>query len=387
MHIVFVSHEYAHPQLPDSGGIGRFLTEYTQLLVEKGHQVTVFGYSDRTLETEHNGVQLYFKQTTMTPLHVFLERVFHKFGWSKSLIPFHAKDRFRLAQRVDSYCASNHVDIIELNDYLGDGVFLKNEVPKVTRIHGAYKLLRNDLGFRVNESFEYFEEEQVKLVNNYIAVSQFGAERFKTLFELDHEIDVVYNGVETNNVYRKAFPKVSRVLYFGTLSHAKGTDRLIDIYNDLALKFPDMELCIAGKTQEYFEEEVYPRFNDKAKSNVQFLGFLSKEDIDKQIDQSTYILFPSRLENFSVALLEAMSRGRICFGWNIPSFNEILEHGKNGYIVNEANEVVQIIEQMEVDNLKRFEVSETAYDTIQRSFTKDIMVERSLEVYQKIMAE
>lgn len=61
MHIVFVSHEFAHPQLPNAGGIGRFLSEYTRLLVEKGHKVTVFGYSTISLETEYHGVELFFE--------------------------------------------------------------------------------------------------------------------------------------------------------------------------------------------------------------------------------------------------------------------------------------------------------------------------------------
>ncbi len=386
MHIVFVSHEYAHPQLPDSGGIGRFLTEYTQLLVTQGHQVTVFGYSETALEAEYHGVNLFFKQTTMTPLHTFLERVFHKLGWSKNLIPFHAKDRFRLAQRVDAFCDNNLVDIIEVNDYLGDGAYLKTNVPKVIRIHGAYKLLTKDLGFRINKSFEYFEEEQTKIIKNYIAVSEFGATRFKDLFNIEETVNIVYNGVDTVNVYKKAFPETSRVFYFGTLSHAKGTDRLIDVFNEIALKTPQIELCIAGKTKAYYEQDVYPKLNKEAQSKIQFLGFLSKEDIETHIDKSTYIIFPSRLENFSVAMLEAMSRGRICFGWDIPSFNEILEHNKNGYIVSDVNQISETIKHLETDNLKRFEVSEEAYNTIHNAFTKNIMVEKSIEVYQSIIA-
>lgn len=384
MHIVFVSHEYAHPHLPNAGGIGRFLADYTKLLVEKGHRVTVFGYSEKGLETEYHGVELFFKKTSMTPLHILLERIFHKMGWSKSLIPFHAKDRFRLAQRVDDFCEHNSVDIIELNDYLGDGAFLKNNVPKVIRAHGSYKLLHADLGFRPNLSFEYFEEEQIKNVNNYIAVSEFSATRLKELFQISEEVNVVYNGVETKDVYRQAFPDKSRVLYFGTLSHAKGTDRLIEIFNGLAKKFPEMEFAIAGKTQEYYNKEVVPKWNTEAKSRVNFLGFLSKEEIEKEIDRSTYVVFPSRLENFSVALLESMSRGRVCLAWDIDSFNEIIVHEKNGFIVNQPDQVESILEDLEQDKIKRFELSENAYKLIQSEFSKEKMVEKSLEVYNKI---
>lgn len=385
MHIVFVSHEYAHPQLPNAGGIGRFLTEYTRLLVEEGHQVTVFGYSSVSLETEYHGVELFFKKTTMTPLHFFLERVFHKLNWSKSLIPFHAKDRFRLGQRVDYYCQQNKVDIIEVNDYLGDGAFMKNTVPKVIRVHGSYKLLQSDLGFRNNLSYVFFEEEQVKITNNYIAVSEFSAQRFKALFDIKSKVNIVYNGVEIEHVYRKAFPEVSRVFYFGTLSHAKGTDRLIHIYNDLAVQFPNMELSIAGKTKEYYEQEVFPKFNSEAQTRVKFLGFLTKEEVEKEIDKSTYILFPSRLENFSVALLEAMSRGRICFAWDIPSFKEIIKDSENGFIIDSHDQVLNHMIDLEIDKVKRFSISENAFQLIQNQFSKNVMVKNSIDVYTEMM--
>jgi len=384
MHIVFVSHEYAHPQLPPAGGIGRFLADYTQDLVKKGHQVTVFGYSERFLEEEYKGVQLFFKKTTMTPLHYFLERVFHKLNWTKSLIPFHAKDRFRLAQRIDSFCKTNDVDIIEVNDYLGDGAFLKTDIPVVMRCHGSYKLLNKDLGFRRNDAFVFFEEEQLKHVNKIITVSEFSASRIKDLFSIHQEIKVVYNGIDTEGLYRKAFPETPRVFYFGTLSEAKGSDRLIDIYNQLAIKFPNMEFAIAGKTKAYYEEEIYPKFNDQLKAKVEFLGFLEKDDILKEINKSTYIVFPSRLENFSIALLEAMSRGRICFGWDIPSFNEVLINNENGFIVDNAKSIVNHIKELENDHLKRFEISEKSFNVIQNTFSKDHMIENSLNVYREI---
>ncbi len=385
MHIVFVSHEYDHPQLPNAGGIGRFLSEYTKLLVEKGHKVTVFGYSEVSLETDYNGVELFFKKTTMTPLHLFLERVFHKMGWSKSLIPFHAKDRFRLAQRVDYFCNQNQVDIIELNDYLGDGAFLTNTVPKIIRAHGSYKLLSQDLGFRINKSFEYFEEEQVKKVQHIIGVSNFSALKFKSLFNTNHPTSVVYNGVETNGIYRKAFPEVSRIFYFGTLSHAKGTDRLIDTYNQLALELPSIELVIAGKTKAYYQNEVYPKLNKEAQSKIVFLGFLTKDEIAKEIDKSTYLLYPSRLENFSVALLEGMSRGRICFAWNIPSFNEIIKDGENGFVIDHSKQVLDCITKLETEKAERFQVSENAYNLIQESYSKKHMVDESLDVYKRVI--
>lgn len=385
MHIVLISHEYSHPQLPEAGGIGRFVADYSQQLVEKGHIVSVFGYSEVYLETNYKGVDLFFKKSTMTPLHIFLERVFHKLNWTKSLIPFHAKDRFRLAQRVDKFCEENNVDIIEVNDYLGDGAFLKTKTPKVMRSHGSYKLLIEDLNFRQNDSFVYFEDEQAKIVDAYISVSKFSANKLKSLFNINENIDVVYSGVETEGVYRKPFPEQSRIFYFGTLSKAKGSDRLIDIYNRLSIQFPEMQFAIAGKTKEYFETELYPYFNETLKSKIEFLGFLDKEEVLSEIDKSTYIIFPSRLENFSIALLEAMSKGRICLGWKIPAFEEIIENEKNGFLVDQDTDIDNLFLNLEEDKLKRFELSENAFNLIQNLFSKDNMVENSLKIYQRVI--
>ena len=92
------------------------------------------------------------------------------------------------------------------------------------------------------------------------------------------------------------------------------------------------------------------RAQNEFKKAARKVTIITKEDIEKEIDQSTYIIFPSRLENFSVALLEAMSRGRICFGWDIPSFNEIIQHEANGFIVDDYEQISNYIAELEGDN-------------------------------------
>ncbi|MGB1219027.1 MAG: glycosyltransferase family 4 protein [Flavobacteriales bacterium] len=385
MHIVFVSHEFAHPDLPDCGGIGHFLAEYCKRLVQKGHQVSVFGYSEKAFYGQYEGIDLYYRKTSMTPFHLFLERVFHKLKLSKFLIPFHAKDRINLANRVDAFCENQHVDLIELNDFFGDGAFLTTSTPKVLRTHGAYKLLHADLGFRDNKSFIFFEEKQAKLADLIISVSEFSANRFTELFDRQQDLKIVYNGVETKDILKKAFPKISRLFYFGTLSHAKGSDRLVELCNALAQTFPDMEVAIAGKPASYFEEDMLPKLSSKAQENVRFLGYLSKTEIENEIDKSSYIFFPSRLENFSVALLEAMSRGRVCIAWNIPSFVEIIKPNENGILVNSIEDTILNIKTLEENHTKRFELSEAAFDLIQNEFSKEKMVDLSLETYQDVI--
>ena len=60
MTILFLTKEYNHPKMPNSGGAGSFIKIIANDLVSKGHEVHVFGTHKRGLVFQDNGVQLHF---------------------------------------------------------------------------------------------------------------------------------------------------------------------------------------------------------------------------------------------------------------------------------------------------------------------------------------
>ncbi len=389
MHILFVSHEYHDSELPEAGGIGHFIFQFANELVKYGYQVSVIGYSDVSLSKMENGVGLYFFKSYISyfkGLYNIIERILHLAGLSSWLIPIMRIDRKILARKIKQFVEENSVDLVELNDYVGDGAYLDIDTPTVLRAHGSYTVLHNEVGFRENKAFRFFEKLQIQKSGKAVAVSNYSKDMLQKHFDIK-DVQVIHNGLDLEGYLATDLPKVKSILYFGTLSEAKGMDRLVQIFNQLVLKDSEVKLKIAGKTKDYFEKKMLPAFSSEAKDRVQFLGYLDKTELVKVLDQSSLLLFPSRIENFSLALLETMASGRMAICWDIPSFRELIIDHQNGCLVANVDQAVEKIVRLLEDKDELLKISLLARKTIEQRFSWDKLVLENISFYNNCIRE
>lgn len=95
---------------------------------------------------------------------------------------------------------------------------------------------------------------------------------------------------------------IQRICFAGRLAAEKNVDQIIEA----SKAFPQIEFVIGGdgplrKSLEASAEGL---------QNVRFTGWLSREELIDVLDQSSFLLLPSKLETFGSVALEAMARGR-----------------------------------------------------------------------------
>ncbi len=97
----------------------------------------------------------------------------------------------------------------------------------------------------------------------------------------------------------------------GNLKDAKGIDLLLEAYrrNDRLRRHP-LHLCGSGADEEKYKELVAR--NDLP---VVFHGRLSAPEVKAIVSKAKLLVNPSRMEGFSVALLEALACGTPVLGW------------------------------------------------------------------------
>ncbi len=389
LHILFVSHEYFDDELPLAGGIGHFMYQLANELVKNGHDVTVMGFSSNSVHKIKGGVQLSFFKSTLSYVQLFynwMERILHFLGLSSWLIPFMVIDRKRLAKKVEHFLREEQVDIVEVNDYVGDGAFLSIETPYIMRSHGSYTMLHKEAGFRRNDAFIYFEKLQSKKVKRGLGVSNFSSAMMKKYFQIK-DIRTIYNGLDLSLYPYSKVKNTNRLLYFGTLSAAKGMDRLVQIFNGLIVVNPSLELIIAGKGKQYYKEKMYPGFSASAKRQVRFLGYIDKASLVKELDESSLVVFPSRIENFSLALLETMACARMAVCWDIAAFKEVIEDGQNGCIVQDVDQAIDKIPKLLADKVELQRVSDNARITIEDHFTWEKVGQENIDYYKSCIVQ
>lgn len=147
--------------------------------------------------------------------------------------------------------------------------------------------------------------------------------------------EVVYNGVDAsrfNPAEGNAFP-VRQWIYVGRLIEEKGVQ---EILKALA-RLKDIDYCFSIAGDGPYRKELQKLADELGISGrVKFLGV--RRDVPDLLRQSGIFLhMPVWEEGFGITVVEAMASGLICVCAGTGALPEIIEDGKSGYLVKEAN--------------------------------------------------
>ena len=157
-------------------------------------------------------------------------------------------------------------------------------------------------GYNSRFSFQYiFLKPILKSVWKNAGVVIANSEGLKNLAlkTMNIPIKVIYNGIDTKE-FKPKFSKNKKlkILCVSRLIQRKGIEYLIN-----AVKNLDVELTIIGKgTQESYLKSI-------ASKNIEFLGYIPHENIEKYYQDADIFVLPSLNEGMSNTVLEAMASG------------------------------------------------------------------------------
>lgn len=147
-------------------------------------------------------------------------------------------------------------------------------------------------------------------------------------------------------------------LYAGSISKEKGLCGLIKIFQNIS----GINLYLAGAIENDF---VIPQ-----SKNIKHLGYLSQSELKKYIDGASVIVSGSRLpETFGLVALEAITQGKPFAGFKVGAFSEIIEDGKNGFLVLKSADFQERIKSI-VDGKVNFDskfIKNSAQDRFSQS--------------------
>ncbi len=124
---------------------------------------------------------------------------------------------------------------------------------------------------------------------------------------------VIYYPIDSAFIQAPLVPAAARrgFVFVGGLTGAKGVDLLLEAWRrDADLNAHPLHLCGAGEREAELREFVV-----RHDLNVIFEGRLTVSSLQHVIAHSRALVNPSRLEGFSIALLEALACGTPVIGW------------------------------------------------------------------------
>jgi glycosyltransferase involved in cell wall biosynthesis len=152
-------------------------------------------------------------------------------------------------------------------------------------------------------------------------------------------------GMDIPAVDHKASGGLRHILFFGRLHEVKAVDRLILAWKEVALKFPDWDLQIAGPDAgDKSRLEQIVRNSDVPR--VSFLGeFCGQEKYKLLAGVDLYVL-PSKTENFAVTIAEALASGTPVIASNGTPWADLDKHSCGWWGFTDEHTLAAIFEQV-----------------------------------------
>ncbi len=227
----------------------------------------------------------------------------------------YGSDLFRDADRYAALVAglgmTERFDVIHAHDWLtySAGLTLKalTGKPLVCHIH-ATEFDRS--GEHINQGVYDLERTGMQGADRVIAVSRLTKAVVSSKYGVDDsKIDVVYNGVDQENMQPMRGAAIEHgdkiVLFLGRITMQKGPEYFIQAAKRVLEKYEHVKFVVAGSG------DMAVRMIDQAAEagighKVLFTGFLRGRDVDRVYRLADCYVMPSVSEPFGIAPLEAM---------------------------------------------------------------------------------
>jgi len=202
------------------------------------------------------------------------------------------------------------------------------------------------------------------------------------------DVQLIPNGVDIMHFQPASsdtsFDELSQVVIcVSGLRYEKGIDVLLQAWHLVHKQAPQARLIIVGKGSLQSQLERMADVLGIA-DRVDFTGL--RDDISELLHSSGLAVLPSRWEGMPNAVLEAMSCGLPCVATRVSGSEDIISHGVNGLLVEpeDYQGIAQALLTLLNDPLLSQKYGHAARETIERHYSLEQVMDRYIELYQRI---
>lgn len=183
----------------------------------------------------------------------------------------------------------------------------------------------------------------------------------------------VYDYIELDNDHYSN----KNILFVGIDWERKSGPELVDAFAKVLAHHPDAKLTIVGAS---------PEVN---LPNVNIVGRVPVEEVSQYYRQASIFCMPTKLEPFGIVFVEAMSYKLPLIGTNIGAIPDLIEHGRNGYLITPGD--VDALAKYLIDLLdspeKCCRFGEYSYHIVAKRYNWHSVSERMAEQINKSLAK
>ena len=371
---------------PEPGGPSTYLYNLLGDLVQRGHEVAVITYGD--LEDEYDYPYPVIRISRQQPIPVRLIKfVYHVVS---------------IGRRYDLLFVNNYgLPAVVANAFLRKPVAMK----LVGDFAWEYSI-RHGL-IDKNEGIDEFQRKgrslKVELLKRLqlfytskadaiVAPSQY----FKGVISgwgIPYDkIEVIYNAIDPSRYALACTKEEARgrlglegkiILTVARLTPWKGVDRIIEVLPEIRRRINEANLVVVGDGPELGNLQGLAR-ELGVKGHVSFVGRVPHEEVPYYLRAADVFVLYSGYEGLPHIVLEAMATGVPVILSDKGGNQEVVEDGVNGLLVPIGNQeklkeaILRVLQNREMAG----EFVERSREKVAHSFAWDVMVEKTLDVFQ-----
>ncbi|HKZ38161.1 MAG TPA: glycosyltransferase family 4 protein, partial [Chryseolinea sp.] len=251
-------------------------------------------------------------------------------------------------------------DVIHYHiDYLHYPLSKKYPFPHVTTLHGRLNI------YDLKVLYQLFDDMPV------ISISQAQRSPLPWL----NWVGNVYHGLPLT-LFEPNYREGKYLAFLGRVSPEKGLDRAIEIAISSGI-----QLKIAAKIDNadktYFEQHIKHLLDHPL---IDFVGEIGEHEKQEFLSNAIVLLFPIDWpEPFGLVMTEAMACGTPVIAYSNGSVPEIIEHGKNGFIVENQEQAIKAVQNI---SLLDRQVCRTIFE---ERFSSQRMAKEYVSIYENVI--
>jgi glycosyltransferase involved in cell wall biosynthesis len=217
-------------------------------------------------------------------------------------------------------------DIVHAHHPIAALSFKGTSAKKVVTFHGIFskqiEILHGNTAYNLSNKYE---QNVLKCADAITAGSR---ESYDYYSDLGYEIHYIPNAIDTTSLpsgINKKYEK--QIIFVGRLSKEKGINSLIQLSQILP---KNIHLIIVGSGP--LENEI--KNIARQHSNIEFLGYLPKNQVIPLLRGSFALIQPSLAEGISSSILEAMACNVPIIASNVGGNKELVINNENGFLIH-----------------------------------------------------
>lgn len=299
-------------------------------------------------------------------------------------------ERWRFKRFLAQCHREDPFHVLECQDY--DGWLSKGNglgIPTVIRLHGSNLLYDHELKRPGVPLLHELELKTLKQGTYWAGVSRFAFQQsLARCGESEHAGTVIYNAVDTDlfSPGPEDITESGLIVFVNSLNKRKGLDTLLKAMPLVLKDVPHARLAIVGGQLAAGSElhTIYSELPTDARQRIEFPGRLDRRTgVLSWLRRAQVCCYPSRVETFGLAPVEAMAVGKATVYSRTGAGPEVIEDGISGLLCDpeSSDDLAERLISLLTSEQRTRELGTAGRKTVLEKFTRKHWADANSALY------